>query len=124
VTGEYQGTISEDAIRGLLTLFESYEFLDLQFHCNILVNDAPATRIRLKIGGRERVIDNVLSGRMSTGDPEEDQHASAHQHLHEIAGTIDEAVEIEQWIGSPEDRRTAFKDSWREIKKNRRDMRK
>ncbi len=111
VTGEQHGSVSQEAVRRLLSLFEKYEFLDLKFTCHGSVLDAPSTRIRLKIGDRELALTNHWFGQ-ATGDPEEDEHMSAHLHLQELAHSIDAAVEIEQWIGTSEDRKAAFQHSW------------
>jgi hypothetical protein len=112
VTGEQYGNVSQEAIRCLLSLFEKYQFLDLKLHSPEVVWDAPATSIRLRIGNRGLAL--TYRGFVpSFGDPEEDEQWSAHQHLEELADSIDEAVGIEQWIGSSEDRDAAFDGSRR-----------
>jgi hypothetical protein len=108
--GEREYHIPREALRDLVALCERQKFFELKLNCSVIVTDVPSTVLRLKLGDRARVIENRWGGSES-GFPEEDEHMAVHQLLDDLAYAVDRAVNVEQWIGSEEERKRLFERS-------------
>jgi hypothetical protein len=106
LTGEYEGHVPKDVVRDLLLLCEKNGFFGLSLNCNVMVTDVPWATLRVQEGDRTKEIGNPWRGSQSG-----DQDQSVHTLLDEIAIAIDGAVNVEQWIGSREQRKDLFRGS-------------
>ncbi len=109
--GTREGKITRDSVRDLVALCQQERFFALELTCSVTVMDAPSTTLRLTLGDRSREVLNRSPGGPSDVFPEENAHIPVHQALDRIANAIDQAVNIDQWIGIEDQRRALFKNS-------------
>jgi hypothetical protein len=94
--------IEQDAILSVLDQFEAADFFHIE-QCDHRSHDASSEIITLRIGSRGRCVSNLeYSAR-----PDSQQHALVHADLRAIARAIDDAANVEQWIGTPSEPTTS-----------------
>jgi hypothetical protein len=101
--GEREEAISPDAVRSLLHQFEEAKFLSLNDRYRYNVRDWPTTYLTLRIGNQSKRVENYFSA------PDDNSHGKGPEWtLDDLAKSIDAAVNIDQWIGTWDERREYY----------------
>lgn len=102
--GEHEATISKDEARTLVQRFVRAGFFSLNDSYEQAVTDCATTYLSVKIGDRVKRIENYWAHDPTDLSPEQFDEWKAHATLDMLAYCVDEAVDVERWIGSREAR--------------------
>ena len=109
--GEQIGTVPKATVQALLKKFNDADFLRLNNDYSELVTDLPSTYLTLKSGDKTNRVRNYWLGDHIDPWGKEVPDWQVHEQLDALAAAIDHAVNIEQWIGTEDERRTAHEQS-------------
>jgi len=110
--GEREGTLSEDAVRKLLVRFENARFFAFDDAYRENTRDCATAYLTLRIGDRLKRVENYWANDAFEMPPEKFDQWRAHTTLTMLARSIDTAANIEQWIGT-RDERDELRPQWR-----------
>ena len=104
VLGQHAGQVSQEVVRRLIDRFQVLGFLDLRDLYTQPVSDMPTDILTLRVGDRAKQVTNY--GLRTPLEPWQRQlpDLELQARLFDLADAIDEAVAIEQWIGTQEQR--------------------
>jgi Domain of unknown function (DUF6438) len=107
--GVHEGTISLDALQSLIDSFSRQGFFELREYYRQQVTDQSTALLFVRIGNVEKQVENYWSG--DRWDPwgTEDPDWAVHETLDALAKEVDDAVQIEKWIGNATARKRLHK---------------
>lgn len=105
--GDREGLVSEASIRELMEKFDRARFFDLSYSYKEHVTDLSSTIISVRAGSEQNHVENYWMGDEVDRVVENRQ---IHRDLDALAAAIDDAVRIEHWIGTEEERKQLFED--------------
>lgn len=106
-TGDVPFAVSNEDFRWLLRLFDDLDFFSID-HKPHNISDVDSEILTLKVGARTKSFENRW-GR-SDSDATDTQF---HRGLSDLALAVDNAANVEQWIGGQGERAERFAGSWR-----------
>ncbi len=99
--GEATKDVPVEDVHALVQQFLAARFLDLDDDYSEWVSDLPSTWLELRVNGqRKRILNYWWAGAHDVHD------VAIHTTLDVLAKSVDDAVAIETWIGTPEERET------------------
>jgi hypothetical protein len=113
--GERTSRIPQEAVRKLLLRFEYARFFTFKDKYSESARDCPTTYLTVRIGDRVKRVENYWTANAFERKPEEFEEWKGNTILDMLARSIDEAVNVEQWIGTKDERlelRPKWKPGW------------
>jgi hypothetical protein len=104
VTGDRESQIPRETVRKLLAGFESIHFFSLRSRYEFDARDLRTTYLTLHTRDGEKRVSNRWPEEANTKGTSKDPEFRAHLVLFMLAREIDDAVRIEQWIGTNSER--------------------
>lgn len=106
VVGDAEGTLPEGAVQKFVDEFGRVKFVDLGDEYRENSFDDATTYLTLRIGNYTKRVENYWSHGAFDGfeDAEPVPDRQIHEQLDSLAEAIDQAVRIEQWIGTVDER--------------------
>jgi hypothetical protein len=120
-TGEREGTLPQDAVRKLLLRFEYARFFTFNDKYRLSERDCPTTYLTVRIGDRVKRVENFWTESAFEMPPEKFDQWRAQTTLSMLARSIDKIVNIEQWIGTS-DEREELRSQWHPGRDGRTDL--
>jgi Domain of unknown function (DUF6438) len=102
VVGFQEKDIEPQVVRELVDRFSATNFFELEDRYRAPISDCSTTRLTLRVGTRVKTIENYWAGKAFT---KYSPHPDTQEALDALAAAVDEAVAVENWIGTAENRR-------------------
>ena len=109
IASEIQFQFEPALVRDLLDRFEKADFFVMTHRHNYGITDIPSELITLRACGRSRTFENRWSGNMSGITDDDFQF---HSQWSDLAQLIDDGVQVEQWIGTKQERSNRWSKTW------------